>query len=248
MVLLFLTVQLLAAGVLAGAGVEVALRGDIGLGEVAGLATVQSIGIAAVAVLVLLGATNWRRLWGTAPVGPGFWALSPVGLLVIGPTFGAALASDDPVLAPTLTPALAAAFIGLAMLIGVNEELWFRGLVLGELDSAGRRGLTVIGAALLFGLPHLGDSAAHVLNTVAVTLAVGVPFTVVRLRRGSLVPLVGWHALVDIWAFLHTASVTPQGSPDTSDVVATLVLPTLVAAGYVWWYRRTSDVAPTVSP
>ncbi len=240
-VLSFILVQIGASALLIVLDADLDVTGDLSLAEVAAIGAVQLAGILTITLLVLAGSMSWDRLGMRAPArsfAAGWWALLPVGLLVIGPSMAVALAGDDPVLARDVSPSLALGFVALAMLISANEELWFRGLLVDSLQSARRPWLTVFGAALLFGLPHVGDTTAHLVNALAVTLAVGIPFVVVRLRHGALAPLIVWHALVDAWAFLHTASVTPEGSPDPGEIVATLVLPSLVAIGYLVWFRR----------
>ena len=240
MVLGFISVQVAGGALLYVLDVDLQVSGDVSIAEAAAIGAIQLCGILAVVALVTAGYASWRELGmraSRAAFGAGWRALLPVGLLVIGPSVAVAL-YDGRVVDRGVTPMLALAFVALALLIAVNEELWFRGLLVDALDSARRPWLTIIGSAVLFGLPHAGDTTAHLVNAAAVTLAVGVPFTVVRLRHGALGPLIAWHALIDTWAFLHTASVTPEGSPDVADVVATLVLPSLVAIGYVWWYLR----------
>jgi hypothetical protein len=98
--------------------------------------------------------------------------------------------------------------------------------------------MTVAKAAtfVLLGLPHYAGGAAALLNAIAVTLAVGIPFVAVRLRHHALLPMIGWHAVIDAWAFLHTSSVVAQGNPSTKDVIAGLTLPVCIALGYASWY------------
>ncbi len=247
-VLGFISVQFAAGALLYALDVDLQVSGDVSLAEALAISAIQVIGILAIVALVMAGHATWRGIGIRAPrgaFGAGWRALMPVGLLVIGPSVGVALVSDAGIVADRVTPTLAVAFITLALLIAINEELWFRGLLVDALDTARRPWLTIVASAVLFGLPHAGNTTAHLVNAIAVTLAVGIPFTVVRLRFGGLGSLIAWHALIDTWAFLHTASVTPQGSPDIADVVATLVLPSLVAIGYVWWYRRTRTLTPS---
>jgi membrane protease YdiL (CAAX protease family) len=200
-------------------------------------------------VLLATGVSSLRRVGAVdtprGSFGAGMRLLLPVGALVLGPSIGFALAAGDPLLADGMTLPLAAALLLLAVAIAVNEELWFRGLVLDQLDRAHRPWLTVLGGAVLFGLPHVAATSASWLNAAAVTLAVAIPFTVVRLRVGSIWPLVAWHAAIDAWAFLHTASVVPEGTPSAGEAAVALVLPAIVAAGYLrWWSRSRGELTP----
>lgn len=242
----FLLVQLASFGAFAAAGGELDLDGRLGAGPALLLAAFQVVSIA-VGALVVFAASDldWRTVGlGRQPRGSfaeGWQLLLPIGLLLIGPTVGAALATDTSLVHSSVSLGDAVAFALLAAAIGLNEELWFRGLVVTRLAGAARPVLAVVTASLIFGLLHVGDTRASILNATAVTVAVAVPFTIVRLRRPSLWPLVAWHAVIDVWAFVHTASVVATGEPDLADAVATMALPVAIGAGYVWWYRR--DVA-----
>lgn len=156
----------------------------------------------------------------------------------MGISVAAAIAEGDSLVAGSLDPFEVAAFAVFAVFIGINEELWFRGLLVAELGGAARPWLAVLGSGLLFGLPHVAGDAATTLNAIAVALAVGIPFAVVRVRGASLLPLVGWHAIIDAWAFVHTASVVAQGAPSLGEIAAGLVLPALIAAVYLAWLAR----------
>ncbi|MCW2920866.1 MAG: protease self-immunity family protein [Thermoleophilia bacterium] len=240
-VLAFIFFDLLAGVLLQVLGFPVDLSGDIQVGEVLTLCAMKLVSILAAVAFVMSGYSTWQRIGLDAPppvVHAGLRALAPVGVLVIGLPLGASLASGDALFDSDLTPGLAAAFVAASILIAVSEELWFRGVLVDVLESARMPWLTIAASSVLFGLPHLPGGSAAALNALAVTLAVGVPFTIVRLRCGSIIPLIIWHAVIDAWAFLHTASVTAQGSPGVGEAVATLVVPALVALGYVWWYRR----------
>lgn len=251
-VLLFLLVQATAFIVLDRLSVDLDVAGGIDVRLALALMFVQVIGIGAVVLFVRFGSTTWRDLgMRDTPRGSfdrGWRLLMPVGLLVIAPTLGYAIASaDEPVIGDGVGLSLALAFVLLSIAIAVNEELWFRGLVVDRLERGGRDLLVIGGSALLFGLPHLGSTRASVLNAVAVTLAVGIPFTVARMRVRSLWPLIAWHALIDTWAFIHTGSVVAEGSPSLVDALVSLVLPALVAAGYVAWFMR-SRRRPATDP
>jgi membrane protease YdiL (CAAX protease family) len=240
-VLAFIFFDLLGAVVLHQFGAPVEITGDLQVGEVLTLCAMKVGSIVAALAFVWSGYTTWRRIGLDAPpggAGAGLRALAPVGVLVIGLPLGASLASGDPLFDPDLSSGLVVALVLASILIAISEELWFRGVLVDVLESARMPWLTIVAASVMFGLPHLPGGPAAAVNAAAVTLAVGVPFTIVRLRCGSIIPLIIWHTIIDAWAFLHTASVTAQGSPGVGEAVATLVVPALIALGYMWWYQR----------
>lgn len=242
MLFAFVLAQAVAIGVLAAAGVKIDVDQKFGTTQALTLLAVQGAGVAFAAALIWLGPMTWHSVAATGTPRRSFdvgWRLLlPVGIVVIGPTFMYASFADDSVLDSSLTVGSALAFAALAIGIAVNEELWFRGLIVDRLEQAHRPWLTVGAASLLFGLPHVAATSASWLNAAAVTLVVGIPFTIVRLRCGSIWPLVAWHALIDVWAFLHTSSVVAEGEPSLLEAAAALVLPVIVAVGYVLWFRR----------
>ena len=86
-------------------------------------------------------------------------------------------------------------------LIALNEELFFRGILLEVLRPTGwRRAITT--TAVLFGAAHAlnllaGASLPFTVLQVAATTAGGVTLAAIRIRSGSLWPLVAVHALLD---------------------------------------------------
>ncbi|MCW2950071.1 MAG: hypothetical protein JWN41_1084, partial [Thermoleophilia bacterium] len=92
---------------------------------------------------------------------------------------------------------------------------------------------SIMASALLFALPHFSGDRASLANAASVLLAIGIPFACVRLLTHTLVPLIVCHAIVDAWAFLHTATIQPAGAPTNGEIVAGLVGPALIAFGYV---------------
>jgi membrane protease YdiL (CAAX protease family) len=242
MLLAFVLAQVVAIALLAAAGVKIDVDGTFGSSDAMALVAVQCIGVVFAAATIRLGPLTWRSVGAVGTPRRSFdvgWRLLlPVGIVVIGPTFAIAAYGDEPLLAGSVTLTSALAFTLLAIAIAVNEELWFRGLIVDRLEQAHRPWLTVGVASLLFGLPHVAATSASLLNAAAVTLVVGIPFTIVRLRCGSIWPLVAWHALIDLWAFLHTASVVAEGDPSAVEAAGALVLPLVVGVGYLVWFRR----------
>lgn len=240
-VLGFLFAEVMTASILHGFGAPITISGDIGMRETLALAAIKVGSALGAALLVVFGVASWRRMGIVGDPGSflaGMRLLAPAGLLVICPTVGAALAGGNPLIDPDLSLELGVAFVALALVVSISEELWFRGLLVDALQSARRPWLTIIGSAVLFAVPHIPGGPAAALNAAAVGLAVGIPFTVVRLQVGSLWPLITWHAIIDTWAFLHTAAVTAEGLPDLLDAAAMLVLPALIALGYAWWFAK----------
>ena len=132
---------------------------------------------------------------------------------------------------------------GLATLVALHEETWFRGVILAVL--AGRGPLpAVVASAALFGIGH----SLNVLTTPASPLAVvyqvisatlvGILFGTVRIRTGMIWPSVIVHALVDWGSF---AALYPQISPREPKpalAIAGLAVYGLLAAVALWSLRR----------
>lgn len=250
-VLAFILVQGVGFGIVQQVHGSISTAGGLALDGALAFSAIQALGIIAVASLIHVGVSSWRRLGmlaSRAQVRAGLRALAPVGLLVTLPTFLYVLASGDRVIAEGIDLPLGAALVLLAILIAVNEELWFRGLLLQGLGAPARPWLVVLAGALLFGLPHAAASPASWLNAAAVTLAVGIPFAVVRLTCTALLPLIVWHAIIDTWAFLHTASVIPVGDPTLADAMVALTMPALIAVCYLVWMRGRMRRQPAANP
>jgi hypothetical protein len=111
-------------------------------------------------------------------------------------------------------------------LIALNEELFFRGLLLEMLRPLGwKRAITT--TAVLFGAAHLlnlpaGASVPFTVLQVAATTAGGVTLAAIRIRAGSLWPVVVLHVLLDAMAL---ATLTGAG------VDSPLVVPVVLAWG-----------------
>jgi uncharacterized protein len=88
-------------------------------------------------------------------------------------------------------------YIGLALTAGLCEEFLFRGFVMAALFHAGLAAWAVVlGSSVMFGVAHLyqgkgGAAGTGILGTI---------FALVRLAYQSLLPLVVWHAALDVVA------------------------------------------------
>ena len=132
---------------------------------------------------------------------------------------------------------------GLATLVALHEETWFRGVILTVL--AGRGPLpAVVASAALFGIGH----SLNVLTTSASPLAVvyqvisaglvGILFGTVRIRTGMIWPSVIVHALVD-WASFSVLypQISPR-EPKPVPAIAGLAVYGVLAAAALWSLRR----------
>lgn len=98
----------------------------------------------------------------------------------------------------------ALAMLTLACAVAVNEDVWFRGIVMSVLRVAGVR-TAVIGSAVLSGLFHVanvagGEDAAAAALQVAFAALFGVVAAQLVTRTGSLWPAIVWHAA---WDFVN---------------------------------------------
>src|SRR5262249_37442245 len=88
-------------------------------------------------------------------------------------------------------------FCGLAMTAGICEEFIYRGFVFAALTHIALPpwGVVLISSAM-FGLAHAYQGKGGIIGT----LLLGTVFGAVRTLYHSLVPIVFWHAAVDIVA------------------------------------------------
>lgn len=99
------------------------------------------------------------------------------------------------------------------LLVGVNEELFSRGLVLSRLATSYRPHLAVAITAALFGLQHLSAlvltsrEAGDVLGNVALSALSGFALAAFQLRFRWLWPLILVHATADWTTILATKSL-----------------------------------------
>lgn len=148
-------------------------------GWLAGLAMVQ----------LAAGIWLWRRLAAGPLFDFGGW---PWALLALAALLGLEQAVVDHVLGPKLPwPQTLAEGLRLIVLIGLVEELWFRGLWFAFFRD--RPWLALGLGSLLFGLFHL----PHGGFVVALTAGVGLVFAAARARGASILALGTAHGLLD---------------------------------------------------
>lgn len=134
--------------------------------------------------------------------------------------------------------------LGLSALIGLAEELVFRGILVGMLGGSAFPWFAAAWSSILFGGAHVigldGQvTAASAVNSVVVGVMLGFPFALVYLRTGSIVGAMLVHFAWDAVVF------TAVGFGFSSDVglvdgAGTVALGLTVAAAYAWWFRTTA--------
>lgn len=88
-------------------------------------------------------------------------------------------------------------FLGLAITAGLCEEFLYRGFAMAVIRRTGLPvGIVILLSSVLFGLAHLYQGRAGFVST----MVLGLLFGISRSALGSLLPVVIWHAGVDIVA------------------------------------------------
>ncbi|MGA2430711.1 MAG: CPBP family intramembrane glutamic endopeptidase [Candidatus Acidiferrum sp.] len=88
-------------------------------------------------------------------------------------------------------------FFALAVTAGICEEFLYRGFAMAAFTRAGMPGWSVVVlSSILFGLAHLYQGRGGLVGT----MLLGLLFGTARITLGSLVPIMGWHAAVDVVA------------------------------------------------
>lgn len=131
---------------------------------------------------------------------------------------------------------------GLALLVALHEETWFRGVILTVLAPRGNLP-AVVASAVLFGIAHSANlvttpaTPAAVAYQVLTASLVGIVFGAVRLRTGAIWPTILAHALVDWAAFvlLYPSIVPPQ--PKLPTAIAGVAAYGLLAGISLWMVR-----------
>jgi uncharacterized protein len=157
-------------------------------------------------VLVVYAVVMARRLHGDWRC--GFDRLDPRGLLWMLP-HSLAIALLLLLLLPLVGGQVAAATLVVVttILVGISEEVMFRGVVLRAMLEITGQGRAIILSALCFSVLHgvnllAGQSLENTVVQMLLTFVFGLAFGALLLRLGSLVPLILFHAAWDMLLFL----------------------------------------------
>ena len=199
-------------------------------GQLLGLAEAPAILVlaAAAAASALLGLVvlarsraGARRLGLRAPIrlGAALWLLPPLAtVLIVAATAGIRVPA-----------ALIAPYIVLVAAVALNEEVWFRGIVIAALRGRGAR-TAIIGSSILFGVLHLanlagGQSLGASLAQLGFAIVFGIAAAQLVILTGSLWPAIGWHAAWNLVNFLG-------GNGDSAIALIGVGAATAVIVGY----------------
>jgi membrane protease YdiL (CAAX protease family) len=167
------------------------------------------------------------RRWNLSQLGlnrKGLGVSLVCGLVLLAGRTLVILAIDWPIGSTPLTlRGLAGDIVFLFALVGLIEELLFRGVIYHALDEWRGARLAIWGSALAFGLYHVRQGPLVALGG----FIIGLIFGVIRWRAGGIVGLILVHGLIDVTAkeMLPTVSIQELGRPQ-------VVHPILVVLGY----------------
>lgn len=162
-----------------------------------------------------------RRTWPVVP--PALMALSILLTLSIGTDWG------------ELDAAYIAGVVALGVLVGFNEEIVTRGLLLTGLRARVREPLAWFLSSALFGLMHAvnaanGQPLSSTLSQIAFAFLGGTTFYIVRRVTGSLVWAMVLHGAWDAAAFTSGQAPGPVGVGSSVGLLAQVL-----ALVFVFW-------------
>lgn len=136
----------------------------------------------------------------------------------------------------TVTPVQAAAYGVLALCVGFNEEIWFRGLLLATLRRLGTRS-AIIGGSAIFGALHLtnffaGRPPLHLGLQFAFACLAGLVLAELVAITGSLWIGIVWHFVYDLAAF------STGDELNTAALVGLASITAVLAAYAAWLWGR----------
>ena len=122
--------------------------------------------------------------------------------------------------------------------VGILEELIFRGLLFRAMEKDNRKAAVLV-SSLTFGIGHIVNllNGAPVLDTllqIIYAVSIGLLFTILFLKTGSLIPCIITHSTVNALS----AIAGPRSS--ALDLVAALVL-TIVPLLYTFWILKKQE-------
>ncbi|AMB59948.1 CPBP family intramembrane glutamic endopeptidase [Microterricola viridarii] len=182
-----------------------------------------------IAGLVFARRSGWAEIWRTPAAfetRPRRWWMLVIPLLML----------TQSIIVLTLTPWGNWDILGIALvalitaMVGLGEELYFRGILRSSLRANHGETLTLLVTSLLFGAAHSFGSAIHgepvgtIAFQVGVTMLDGVLFYAAFRATGRLWVAIALHALSDFTLYLSSTNLADQNAIDVSTVPANIAI------------------------
>jgi membrane protease YdiL (CAAX protease family) len=133
-------------------------------------------------------------------------------------------------------------YIAFTCFVGINEELYFRGLIFSVLRRIGDKKAILI-SALIFACGHAatalsGANPAYVSAQIAFAFLFGVVTTEILLLSGSIIPIMVWHFLHDLICY-----ITGNRFDSRALVILAAQIAILVVFALIYWREIGRDAA-----
>ena len=173
------------------------LRGSYGDGSLQMLLGLVAISAALLLVIRLLGIEKELGMTRYLQNGKALLWLLPMWVLSTGNLWGGVSLRYD-----GITTVMAALSF---LLVGVAEEIVFRGFLFNGMKKAGKLAVAIIVSAVTFGMGHIvnlltGHATAETLMQMIFAVAWGFLFTFAYLKGGSLLSCIAIHSLIDVFS------------------------------------------------
>ena len=173
------------------------LRGRFGDGSLQMLLGLVAISAALLAVIRLLGIQKELGVTRWLQNGRALLWLLPMWVLSTGNLWGGVSLRYD-----AITSVMAVLSF---LLVGVAEEIIFRGFLFNGMRKTGRLTVAIVVSAITFGMGHIvnlltGHATAETLVQMIFAVAWGFLFTFAYLKGGSLLPCIAIHGLIDAFS------------------------------------------------
>ena len=209
------------------------LRGRFGDGSLQMLLGLVAISAALLAVIRLLGIQKELGVTRWLQNGRALLWLLPMWVLSTGNLWGGVSLRYD-----AITSVMAVLSF---LLVGVAEEIIFRGFLFNGMRKTGRLTVAIVVSAITFGMGHIvnlltGHATAETLVQMIFAVAWGFLFTFAYLKGGSLLPCIAIHGLIDAFSVF----ARDNAAADWAYIIATVV----IAVVYCLYLRK----QPTPEP
>ena len=196
------------------------LRGSYGDGSLQMLLGLVAVSTALLLVIRLLGIEKELGMTRWLQNGKALLWLLPMWVLSTGNLWGGVSLQYD-----GITTVMAALSF---LLVGVAEEIVFRGFLFNGMKKTGSLTVAIIVSAVTFGMGHIvnlltGHATMETLVQMIFAVAWGFLFTFAYLKGGSLLPCIVIHGLIDAFSVFSRDSQIADWAYIVATVAAALV-------------------------